>query len=224
VRIIGNVKGRKNWFYKMARKAEAGEPNMHYAKITAHDAIEAGVLDTEEIEDARRTLPKEVFDELYLAIPTEDGSNPFGITAIHNCIRLLSNLKPVKFGVDLAKSVDWTVVIGMDANNHVCVYERFQKPWRDTIWTIQNIVGNVPALVDSTGVGDPVLEELQVGFKNFEGFKFTSQSNELESFEYEYTRTGVRYAAIEGSHDDCVCALALANSYKPKPVARFYSI
>jgi hypothetical protein len=122
------------------------------------------------------------------------------------------------------------------------VYERFQKPWRDTIWTIQNIVGNVPALVDSTGVGDPVLEELQVGFKNFEGFKFTSQSkqqimeglavaiqqnaigypdgtipNELESFEYEYTRTGVRY-------DDCVCALALANSYKPKPVARFYSI
>jgi hypothetical protein len=33
---------------------------------------------------------------------------------------------------------------------------------------------------------------------------------ELEQFEYQYTRTGVRYAAAEGLHDDCVCALALA--------------
>ena len=34
--------------------------------------------------------------------------------------------------------------------------------------------------------------------------------SELESFGYEYTRTGVRYAAAEGLYDDCVCALALA--------------
>jgi len=35
-------------------------------------------------------------------------------------------------------------------------------------------------------------------------------TSELEAFEYEYTRLGVRYAAPEGLHDDCVCALALA--------------
>jgi hypothetical protein len=33
---------------------------------------------------------------------------------------------------------------------------------------------------------------------------------ELETFEYEFTRTGVRYSAPEGFNDDCVCALALA--------------
>jgi hypothetical protein len=32
----------------------------------------------------------------------------------------------------------------------------------------------------------------------------------LEQFEFEYTRTGVRYSAPAGLHDDCVCALALA--------------
>ena len=32
----------------------------------------------------------------------------------------------------------------------------------------------------------------------------------MESFEYEQTRTGVRYSAPEGLHDDCVVALALA--------------
>lgn len=30
IRIIGNVKGRKNWAYQLARKAEAGEPGMSY--------------------------------------------------------------------------------------------------------------------------------------------------------------------------------------------------
>ena len=34
--------------------------------------------------------------------------------------------------------------------------------------------------------------------------------DELSNFEYEYTKTGVKYTAPNGLHDDCVCALALA--------------
>ena len=34
--------------------------------------------------------------------------------------------------------------------------------------------------------------------------------HELEAFQYEYTPSGVRYAASAGMHDDCVCALPLA--------------
>jgi hypothetical protein len=33
---------------------------------------------------------------------------------------------------------------------------------------------------------------------------------ELDAFAYEYTRTGVKYSAPSGLHDDCVMALALA--------------
>jgi hypothetical protein len=42
---------------------------------------------------------------------------------------------------------------------------------------------------------------------------------ELETFEYEYTRTGVRYTAPEGFHDDTVVALALAVELMNRPVA-----
>jgi phage FluMu gp28-like protein len=247
VRIIGNVKGRKNWAYKLARKAESGEPGMSYQKITAYDAIDAGILSEDEIEDARRQLPDNVFRELYLAEPSDDEGNPFGLISIRDCVTPLSNDAPVCFGVDLAKSVDWTCVIGLDKKNRVCVLERFQKPWNETIETVRRIVGTTKALVDSTGVGDAVLESLQKdGRSNFEGFKFTSQSkqqlmeglavaiqkqtirfpegviaNELESFEYEYTRTGVKYSAPSGMHDDAVCALALAASMASKPVFEF---
>jgi hypothetical protein len=248
VRIIGNVKGRKNWAYKLARRAESGEPGMSYAKITAYDAVDSGILDEAEIEDARRTLPLAIFEELYLAEPSNDEGNPFGLIAIRDCVQPMSNQRPVCFGLDLAKSVDWTCLIGLDAKRKVCVFERFQKSWLDTTETIRRIVGNVPCLTDSTGIGDSILESLQKDRRNFEGFKFTSPSkqqlmeslslaiqkqeigfpegviaNELESFEYEYTRTGVKYTAPSGMHDDAVCALALANFHKPRPVARFYS-
>lgn len=55
IRIIGNVKGRKNWFYIGCRKAEAKEPNHSFHKITALDAVAAGVFPMEELEDARRS-------------------------------------------------------------------------------------------------------------------------------------------------------------------------
>ena len=91
--------------------------------------------------------------------------------------------------------------------------------------------------MDSTGVGDPILEQaLKAGIKA-EGFQFTNTTkqqlieylavqleqrkitfpyipeliHELELFQYEMTRAGnIRYSAPQGYHDDCVIALALA--------------
>lgn len=243
VRIIGNVKGRKNWFFIGCRKAEAGEPGHIYRKITALDAVAAGVFPMEELDDARRALPDAVYRELYLCEPSDDGGNPFGLNFIRQNIAPLSNKAPVVYGGDLAKSVDWTVIHGLDEDGRTCSHTRFQLPWKETLGRIRMICGRIFSVIDSTGVGDPIVEGLQDGYDNFEGFKFTSQSkqmlmeglavaiqqgevqypdgvivSELESFEYEYTRTGVRYSAPEGSHDDCVMALALAvHAKKTRP-------
>lgn len=239
VRIIGNVKGRANWHYRIARKAEAGEPGYAYAKLTAYDAVKGGVLDAAEIEDAKRALPEQVFRELYLAEPSDDAGNPFGIAHIAACVGPLAEGKPAAIGIDLAKSHDWTVVIGLDRLGQVCGFERWQSPWEETERRILALCGGTPALVDSTGVGDPIVERLQRKKPNFTGYKFTSESKqrlmeglamaiqqrrlrfpegtlrkELEAFEFEYTRTGVRYSAPEGVHDDCVVALALAEEQR----------
>src|SRR5208282_4205221 len=63
VRIIGNIKGTKNWAYRLARRAEAGETDMHFARLTCHDAVKAGILDQEDIDRAKRELPEKVFNE-----------------------------------------------------------------------------------------------------------------------------------------------------------------
>lgn len=243
---IGNVKGKRNWFYEWCRRTQMGlDPNANFSRITWRDAVDAKVLDEEEIDDARRNLPEKVFQELFEALASDDTGNPFGEDHILACVRpidpvrgtALSPLPPVAFGVDLAKKQDYLVVIGLDENGDVCVFQRWTHvPWRESIHRIHELVGDyIPTLVDSTGVGDPVLEELQVNHGNFFGYNFSSGSkqrlmeglavsiqsreigfpdgpikNELMLFEYETTRTGVRYSAPEGYNDDCVCSLALA--------------
>lgn len=240
IKIIGNVRGRKNWAYNMARKAEAGERDMAYFKLTAWDAVEGGILDREEVEDARRQLPDRVFKELYLAEPSDDGGNPFGLSAIKSCIAPIAPFSGIKcFGGDLAKSVDWTAFVGLDGEGRTCFLDRWQCDWNQTTRRILDLVETSPALVDSTGVGDPIVEALTRARPSVSGFKFTSASkqqimeglaaaiqrrevtfpdgwlvNELEAFEFEYTKTGVRYTAPEGLHDDGVCALALAQKMR----------
>lgn len=235
VRFIGNVKGR-GWGYRLARSAETGAVGWGYHKITADDAVDAGVLTREEIQDAERSLPDWVFRELYYCEPTDDGGNPFGLQHIAACVGELSDADPVAFGIDLARKVDWTVVIGLAADGSVCRYDRWQRlPWLATRQRIAAIVGDAPAMVDATGVGDPVVEEMARDGLSVEPFTFTPKSKqqimeglsvaiqsreitvpdgpirvELEQFEYSQRGANYYYSAPDGMHDDCVMALALA--------------
>jgi hypothetical protein len=248
VKIIGNIRGRRNWAYKLARKAQAGEPNMAYFALTAYDAVEGGIYDVAEIEDARSVLADAIFRELYLLEPSDDQGNPFGFNFINAAYtEEFSEDTTSVFGVDLARGGklnketglgvgDWTVVLGMNQQGHPTSMDRWQAPWDIAEDRILDIVGNTESLIDSTGVGEGIVAHLQQYHGNIEGFVFTSPSkqqliellvkdlqqgrvrivgeiakNEFESFEYEYTRTGVVYAAACGDNDDVVCAYALAN-------------
>ncbi len=236
MRAIGNVKGRRNWFYHMARRAEAGAANLGYAKLTADDAVTGGVIAAEEILQAKQDLPEAVFRELYYAEPSDDAGNPFGFRHIAACtVASLSEEPPVCIGGDLAKSIDWNVLIGLDRQKAACGFERWQSDWTATEERILALSGKTPTLLDSTGVGDPVVERLTKRRSSIAGFVITAKSKqqimeglaveiqqhnlrwpdgviryELDTFEYVHTRTGVRYSAPEGYHDDCVVALALA--------------
>lgn len=69
VRIIGNVKGKLGWFYKLSRRAEAGEDGMHYSRITYLDAINAGILDPKTVDELRRVISGRRASELLDAVP-----------------------------------------------------------------------------------------------------------------------------------------------------------
>lgn len=219
----------KNFFYSLFMKQ--GENDWQSFKFSTYDNPH---INPREIDEARIQLPEVVFNQEYLADPAENSANPFGNAFIKRCIKPISAQPIVCYGIDLAKSVDFTVIVGLDNNGNVAYFDRFQLDWHNTKETIKRLPP-APIIVDSTGVGDPILEDLLREGVNIEGLKFTSQSkqqlmeglasaiqqgrigfpegvivDELDVFEYQFTANGVRYSAPSGFHDDCVMALALA--------------
>lgn len=220
----------KNYFYSLYIRGQSDKDWKSFKFSTYDNPFIART----EIDDAKVQLPDAVFEQEYMANPSENADNPFGLDRINSCIKPLSELKPVIYGIDLAKSVDYTVIIGLDINGNVCRFERFQKDWDSTKTAIKSLP-YAPINMDSTGIGDPITEDLQNQGLNIKGVKFTQQSKqqmmiglasaihqnkigfpdgvikqELEIIEYQYSNMGVKYSAPSGFHDDCVMALALA--------------
>lgn len=71
VKLIGNYIGEDNWGHRLAM-ANANDPEWAYHKITANDAVRAGIMKQEEVDSARRSLPPSVFAALYLCEGTAD--------------------------------------------------------------------------------------------------------------------------------------------------------
>jgi hypothetical protein len=171
VRVIGNVKGKHNWAYRLARKAEQGVMrDAAYFRLTANDAIEAGIFSNSEVEEAKQHMPESAWKELYYAEAADDGSNPFGWDAINDCtVELAAWEQDLKdhpsdtmcYGADFGRAQDYTVAIGLDKHYRVTRWDRFQRPWRETRQDVMRLVGAIPVWGDSTGVGDSVVEELQ---------------------------------------------------------------
>lgn len=101
-KFIGNYTGSSNWGHKLSKKA--GDPNSEYEyfKITAYDAVKAGILDEEEVEQARKDLPLSVFKALYLA----EGSLEEDILFFEDDLEACFSNEYVKEGSDRYISAD----------------------------------------------------------------------------------------------------------------------
>ena len=145
-------------------------------------------------------------------------------------------------GVDLAKHVDFTVLTVIDKTTHRVVYwDRFNEInyslQKAKIESVAARYNNALVRVDSTGVGDPIVEDLIRGDVRCEPFIFTNKTKaelienllimidegkvkypkipellqELNSFTFKELGSGkIRYEAPDSGHDDCVMSLALA--------------
>jgi hypothetical protein len=229
----------KNDFNKLFLRGKSEERWMSWQMPTAMNPY----IDPEEIADAQKDLPELAFAQEYMAEFNDTVANPFGTAYIAQCTFPISTEPAVVYGVDMARSFDYTVIIGLDRFGSVCYLDRFQKDWRTTCETILRLP-SAEIILDATGVGSPIGEDI-ARHRQVEQFVFTSRTkqeimeglavaiqsriitfpdgvitDELNSFEYEYSKTGVKYSAPTGLHDDCVCSLALAwHGYKK--VGRF---
>jgi phage FluMu gp28-like protein len=145
-------------------------------------------------------------------------------------------------GVDLAKSSDYTVLTVMDMRTNSVVYwERFNEiDWnlqKARIEAVARRYNDARVIIDSTGVGDPIVEDLKraglmiddVKLNNLSKDKLITKAvifveqrlcripdidelvNELDAYAFTRSDGGVfKYSAPSGLHDDAVISFALA--------------
>lgn len=197
------------------------------------------------LSEAKKNLPEDVYQQEYMAEFLDESAGVF--RGIKGCIRgsfeEYNPLKSYVMGVDLARIRDYTVLTVMDRQNkHVCAFARFnQIAWEVQYQRIKELAADYHALcvIDSTGIGDPIVETLRNGGVSVEPYKIggniakqqlieklrvniergkisfpeiTDLLRELEAYEYHVTDSGiVRYESPDNEHDDAVISLALAN-------------
>jgi hypothetical protein len=199
------------------------------------------------IMDAKRNLPAAVFQQEFAAEFLRESAGVFN--NIEGCSKgtieteILAGHQYV-IGVDLARLRDFSVLTVMDRQRrHVVAQERFNSvKWEiqyDRIKRLSQAWGNALCVIDSTGIGDPIVEALRSGGVSVEPYKIGGHIakqqlieklrvslekgrlsfpktlavliDELERYEYNITDAGIiRYSAPPGGHDDCVISLALA--------------
>jgi len=230
----------KNWFYEQWIKAKQHNTAFHFTtKDNPYYPIESWIK-------AKDTLPEQVFQQEHQALFLSDAAAVFrGIDDIikDDCLKPPNRKHLYYMGLDLAKHRDYTVLTIVDSSvfPHKVVYiDRFKEI--DYPFQKKRIIAaakkyRARIVIDSTGVGEPISDELKRENLIVFDFKFTGQSkkelieklsiyieqlkvfipnnetliDELKAFGYTMTDAGnIRYNAPEGLHDDCVISLALA--------------
>ena len=236
--IVSTPKGR-NWFYELYMRG-IGETNSEYKSFNFPTSSNPHIPQS-EIEEVRKTLPSDVFRQEYEAEFLQDSAGVF--RNIKDCIAGSfeePTNKSYYIGWDIAKTQDFSVLTVMDSNNQVVAFDRFnQIDYSLQLKRVEMLAKKYRAVVlmDSTGAGDPVLEQLRKMGVAVEGYHLSNTSkqhliehlavgieqrlltfpqidvlvHELQVYEYEITRAGnLRYNAPSGFHDDCVISLGLA--------------
>ena len=207
-------------------------------------ASESNIISQHDLDEAKKTALNEGFYRQEWECDFLEGQGQI-FKGVRDVMTALPEM-PIEghyytIGCDLGKYKDYTVVSVADRSNNTMVYrDRFnQMEWpfiKKKIASIAKHYNNALVILDSTGLGDPIFDDLARNGTAVESYKFTEESKkdlieklsiwieqkklkllktedallEYDNYAYEILPSGrLRYGAPIGYHDDIVTADAL---------------
>jgi hypothetical protein len=247
--FIGTPLG-KNHLYDFYNRGQQEDKEWKSWILKASDS---GVIPMDQLMESKKTSTQAIWSQEYECEFLEGSGQVFrGVKDIMTSQP--EQPKPNELyvmGVDLAKVTDFTVIRVYKRSNNSLVYsDRFnQLEWpfqKKRIKAVSVHYNNALAIVDATGIGDPIVDDLLRENVPVDPIKITEPLKkelieklsiwieqrkirllpqedvlfEYDNFSYEIGPTGkIRYGARQGYHDDIVIADALA-VYNLAPVIR----
>lgn len=233
----------KNWFYRLWVKGQDGlDPSYRSWKFPS---FTNPTIPASEWEEMRETLPAAVYEQEVLAEFVSASASVFRIPD-EGVVPIQQPEGHIVFGIDLAKLRDFTVILGVrEGDRKPCFHERFNAvSWPEQRRRIHDAVqsvleqgaSGVTVMLDSTGLGDVVYDDLSFEGLDAVPIKFSpqwkqqavmllaadlerggayiidKQREEFESYGYTISETTGRWKFEAASgHDDEVSAALLAH-------------
>lgn len=170
--FISTPKGR-NWFYRLWLQGQSrggpgyGMGGQNFWRSWKFPSNSNPYFPKEEWDQLEATTPKQTWDQEYLAEFTADSSSAFGgVDALPTCrLNQRSDDDLYSIGVDLARTVDFTVIIVMNQLGQVIDFHRSRNldwPFQEKfIESYARKYHPCAVYTDASGVGDPVVQTLQ---------------------------------------------------------------
>jgi hypothetical protein len=231
-----------NHAYKLLQIAKEHPEEWFSEMLTIEDT---GVISKEEYENEIKTqgIPRDLAEQEYYCRFIEGALAVFRRVKenIRDSIVPIHPNRRYQIGIDLAKHEDYTVITIVDLHTFDVIKQiEFNKiDWNEQKEIIVKEVkywNKARTFVDSTGVGDPIVDDLIRQGLNIEPFHFTETSREqllnnlkilfeqdkikipndkqlieqLQSMQYELVGQKVKMRVPEGLHDDRIMSLGLA--------------
>lgn len=241
--IIGGAPKGKGVFFQLYNRGN--DPEQKDYKSFTFTSFDNPYVQHDLIMEDIKTMPDRVVQqEIYAQFLDDTGvvfRNVLDIAILDPQDPVLNDLYVI--GCDLAKVQDYTVLTVFNRRTNDQVYQmRFNKlewPFQKTkIQELSKKFNNALIYIDSTGLGEPIYEDLVRSGVPCEPIHFTNEMkkqmieklsnwiemkycrllnldetiNEFNAFTYDYSeKTGrVMYNAPQGFHDDIVFSIALA--------------
>lgn len=238
--FIGTPRG-KNHLYTLYTLGQQNNPEW---KSWLLKASQSGIIPAEALENARETMTQAHWNQEWECEFLEGEGSVFrGVKDVMTAVPhgpLSGHIYVM--GVDLAKVKDWTTIRVYDRATNAQVYtDRFQTlEWpfqKKKIKSVSDHYNNALTIIDATGLGDPIADDLIRAGVPVEPIKITEQIKkelieklsiyieqkkirllpsddallEYDNFSYEIGPTGkIRYGGRQGFNDDIVLGDALA--------------
>ncbi len=177
--FVGTPKG-KNDFYNKYKFAQNNPKDWQTILLRAD---QSNILTQDQLKEAQSSMTEAAFSQEFLCEFLEGEGTIFR--------RIRDNIKgslesPIAnhryvMGVDLARHVDFTVIVVVDRSNHQIVhFDRFNQIdyqlQKARIEATARRYNNALIRIDATGVGDPITEDLQRLGLAVDPYVFTNQS------------------------------------------------
>ena len=180
VLFISTPKG-KNWFYELFQLAKSSD----YSQYTAYtgSSYDTPYIDGLEIEDAKKTLPENVFQQEYLAKFIDSGGEVFTGLDKNQFTTYSAPAGKVYCGIDLGKQEDFTVATFIDNTGKVVdIYRANAQEWTKMTDEILKRIRkwSATAMVEVNSIGDVIFEQIKRQWQDTHPFITTSKSkNEI---------------------------------------------